>query len=59
MRFADLPQEEGMPLAPDKDKNLIVHIELQISGGHILMGTDAPESMGFNLNFGNNIHINI
>jgi len=59
MRFADLPQEEGMPLAPDKDKNLIVHIELQISGGHVLMGTDAPESMGFNLNFGNNIHINI
>jgi PhnB protein len=32
---------------------------LEIPGGHILMGTDAPESMGFNLNFGNNIHINL
>ena len=58
MRFSDIPQEKGMPRKSEKDKNLIVHIELEIPGGHILMGTDAPESMGFNLNFGNNIHIN-
>ena len=48
-----------MPPTQEKDKNLIIHIELQITGGHILMGTDAPESMGFKLNFGNNIHINL
>lgn len=23
------------------------------------MGTDAPETMGFQVNFGNNVHINI
>lgn len=23
------------------------------------MGTDAPESMGFKMNFGNNVHINV
>ncbi len=40
-----------------EDKNLVMHVELPILGGHLLMGTDAPESMGFNLNFGNNIHI--
>lgn len=36
-----------------------MHIMLPITGGHILMGTDAPESMGFNLNFGNNMSINL
>ena len=25
----------------------------------MLMGTDAPESMGFNVIFGNNVHINL
>ena len=36
-----------------------MHAELEITGGHILMGTDAPESMGFKVNFGNNMHINL
>lgn len=36
-----------------------MHIELHIPGEHLLMGTDAPESMGFHVNFGNNIHINL
>lgn len=36
-----------------------MHIELPIIGGHILMGTDAPESMGFKVNFGNNVFINL
>jgi PhnB protein len=43
----------------EEDKNLIMHIELPIIGGHVLMGTDAPESMGFKITFGNNIHINL
>ena len=34
-----------------------MHIELPILGGHSLHGTDAPESMGFKLNFGNNVYI--
>ena len=44
---------------PEEDKNLVMHIELPILGGHVLMATDAPESMGFKVNFGNNIHINL
>ena len=36
-----------------------MHVELAITGGHVLMGSDAPESMGFNINFGNNIYISI
>jgi len=46
-----------MPPLAKEDKNLIMHIELPILGGHILMGTDAPESMGFDVKFGNNMHI--
>jgi PhnB protein len=56
-RFGDFPPQEGMPPLSDADKNLIMHIELPILGGHLLMGTDAPESMGFQLNMGNNSHI--
>ena len=43
----------------EEDKNLVMHVELPITGGHLLMGTDAPESMGFNVRFGNNVHINL
>jgi len=58
-RFGEIPQGEGAPAVAEEIKNLVLHIELPILGGHILMGTDAPESMGFNLNFGNNVHINL
>lgn len=32
---------------------------LPILGGYLLMGSDAPESMGFHVNLGNNMHINL
>lgn len=44
---------------PEDAKNLVMHVELPILGGHILMGTDAPESMGFKVKFGNNVYINL
>jgi PhnB protein len=59
MRFSDLPKTVDSPKIADKDMNLIIHIELPLPGGHLLMGTDAPESMKFNLITGNNFHINI
>jgi PhnB protein len=58
-RFSDIPASEGAPQIPEEDKKLIMHIELPIVGGHVLMGTDAPESMGFKVNFGNNIYISL
>lgn len=58
-RFKDIPPAEGMPPLPDSDKELVMHIELTITGGHILMGTDAPESMGFTVIKGNNVFINL
>jgi PhnB protein len=58
-RLEEAPVPKGMPGLADADKNLVMHVELPILGGHILMGTDAPESMGFNLNFGNNTYLNL
>lgn len=58
-RFGDMPAAEGMPPLAEQDKNLVVNIGLKICGGHVLMGTDAPESMGFKVNYGNNVHISL
>jgi PhnB protein len=58
-RMGDFPPPEGAPALAEADKNLIMHIELPILGGHVLMGTDAPESMGFKLKIGDNIHIHL
>lgn len=58
-RFKDIPPSEGAPQIEEQDKNLIMHIELPILGGHSLMGTDAPESLGFKVIPGNNIYINL
>ncbi len=58
-RFGDIPPSDEMPPLAEEDKNLVMHIALPILGGHMLMGTDAPESMGFSVNFGNNVHINL
>jgi PhnB protein len=59
MRFGDMPPVPGQPPVSEEDKNLIMHVSLPILGGHLLMGTDAPESMGFKVNQGNNVYINL
>ncbi len=58
-RFGAIPPHEGMPTLAETDKNLIMHVSLPILGGHVLMGTDAPESMGFKLSPGNNVYLNL
>ena len=59
MRFEDIPASPDAPPMAEEDKNLVMHVELRILGVHSLMGTDAPESMGFKVNFGNNVYINL
>jgi PhnB protein len=58
-RFGDMPNMEGAPPMNDVLKSMIVHVELEIIGGLILMGTDAPEEMGFSVIQGNNVSINL
>lgn len=59
MRMGDAPAPEGAPPMSDADKQLVMHVGLPILGGHLLMGTDAPESMGFTLTQGNNMYISL
>ena len=56
-RFGEIPAQEGMAPLAEADKNLVMHVALPILGGHLLMGTDAPESLGFKVNQGNNVYI--
>lgn len=58
-KFSEVPPQEGQPPMAEADKNLVMHIALPILGGHVLMGTDAPESMGFTLIEGNNVNISL
>ncbi|MEW6702758.1 MAG: VOC family protein [Bacteroidota bacterium] len=56
MRFKDTPEAGNIPADA---KNQIMHVALPLGKDNVLMGTDAPESMGFNLTVGNNVHISI
>lgn len=58
-RMGEVPADPSRPPLSEEDKNLVMHIALPIMGGHMLLGTDAPESMGFKVNFGNNVFINL
>jgi PhnB protein len=58
-RFRDIPPSENQLPLTEEDKNLVMHIALPILGGHVLMGSDAPESMGFKVNNGNNVYISL
>ena len=49
----------GQPPLRDAEARLVMHVSLPILGGHVLMGTDSPESMGGKLNQGNNVYINL
>ena len=57
LRNRDVP---GMPdTMSEADLDSIMHIELPILGGHVLMATDMLASMGHELKIGNNVTINL
>ena len=55
-RFKDTPEAEKMN---DADKDKIMHVALAMGPSNMIMATDALESMGFKLTFGNNFYISI
>ncbi len=55
-RFKDTP-EAGRVSGPDKDR--IMHVSLPVGKGNSLMATDALESMGHRVTFGNNISLSV
>lgn len=58
-RFGEVPASPEHPPVNDNLKRMVLHVELPLLGGHVLMGTDAPKEMGFELTSGNNMHINL
>ncbi|GIV43787.1 MAG: hypothetical protein KatS3mg035_0910 [Bacteroidia bacterium] len=58
-RFGDLPADPNHPPLTDEVKRMVLHVDLPLPGGHILMGTDAPKEMGFTVTKGNNMHIQL
>lgn len=55
MRFADM----GMDDLPANERNGVMHAEVPILAGHVLMGTDMLESAGHQLLVGNTTTINL
>lgn len=58
-RMGDLPAGPGAPELPESERSKVMHIELPIHAGHVLMGTDMLESMGHELRIGNNTTLNL
>lgn len=55
-RYSDYPQIAGQELTKE-EKNLIMHVELPIMDGHVLMGADIPKSLKKKIVPGNNVYI--
>ena len=58
-RMGEAQPQPGQPALSDADKQLVMNVQLPILGGHLLMGTDATESMGMTVLQGNNVYINL
>jgi PhnB protein len=59
LRLGDTPADPSGPQLSAAEQQLIMHVELPILAGHVLMGTDMVESMGHQLRTGNNVTINL
>ena len=53
-RFSDMPAAAGPAELSAQDRNLVLHAELPIIGGHLLMATDMLRSMDQQTRIGNN-----
>lgn len=59
MRMGEAPSDPSMPQLSEAEKQMVMHVELPILAGHVLMATDMIESMGHKLAIGNNTTINL
>ena len=58
-RMEDVPADPGGPTLSEAEKKMVMHVELPILAGHVIMATDMLESMGHELRVGNNTTINL
>jgi PhnB protein len=59
MRMSDIPPSGDQPPLPPDEQNAVMHVEVEILAGTVLMGTDVLASMGHELIVGNNVSINL
>jgi PhnB protein len=59
MRLGEVPAGPGDVALSEEEQRLVMHVELPILAGHVLMGTDMVASMGHELRIGNNTTINL
>ncbi len=57
-RFGSMPQEGGSELTPEQ-KNLVMHVGLELPDGQMIMGSDMIEGMGPKRVEGNNFSISV
>jgi PhnB protein len=48
-RLGDVPADPSGPALTEAEKQMVMHVELPILGGHVIMATDMVESMGHEL----------
>ena len=58
-RSEDMPRPAGAPALLEADAEKIMNIQLPITNGHVLMATDALESLGHKVSAGNNVTISL
>lgn len=59
MRMGGVPSGPDQPPLPEAEREKVMHVDLTILGGTVLMGTDMLESMGHSLRIGNNVTLNL
>jgi len=59
MRHGDVPAMDGMPALDDATKQMVMNVQLPITGGLLLMASDIPASMGEPIVPGNNFSIGV
>jgi len=57
-RFSDVPDGVDVPPLTEAEKNYVMHAELEILNGFVIMASDVIASMG-SLRTGNNVSINL
>lgn len=58
-RMGEIPLEPATEPLAEYEQQMVMHIELPILDGTVLMGTDMLESMGRTLRPGNNVTISL
>ena len=59
LRLGDGMMPPDAPKLTEQELQLVMHMQVSILAGHVLMGTDLVESMGHELKIGNNTTINL